>query len=235
MAEQLRNRGPFAAVIHAAVQPHRFADSLLRRRETSPDLAGGLLAAMRKAFGVEGIREVHGLLLSTVSVYGEADREGVIGPQAEQRPPSAYGRGKQAAEQRWSNAEWARTTILRVGPVYEPGRLRNAIVRTRIPGLPVRLHLRPEPKFSLCAMETLVARVVERLEEGQAGPSGAENVVDREVWTASAVDAAFGIGGPRLVVPAALPRSLLRMLRAIPGTYGLRCLLAKRVGDIVYR
>jgi len=233
--DALRERGPFAAVVHAAVQPHRFVDSLRRREETSPELVAGLLAAWQDAFGAASTAGVHGIMLSTVSVYGEADREGLIGPEAELRPPTAYGKGKVVAERRWQAAGWGRATILRVGPVIARDRLRNAKVRSYLPGVKLRLHLRPEPKFSLCSMETLQDRVRQRLQEGMAGPSGPENLVDTAAWTSSMVDIAFGFGGPRVVLPAALPRAILRLLKALPATYGLRCLLAKRASDIVYR
>jgi len=235
LAESLSEWGPFAAVIHGAVQPHRFTDTLRGRRETSPELVSGLLTAWRLAFGEDGAKPVHGLLLSTVSVYGEADRTGPMGPEDALRPPTAYGRGKRQAEELWAAAGWGRSSVLRLGPVYARDRLRNVEVRSYLPGRRVRLHLRPPPQFSLCAIETVGDRVRRHLREGLAAPSETENVVDPTPWTAPVADQAFGFRGPCWVIPAGLPQGLLRALGWLPGTYGLRCLLSKRFADVVYR
>lgn len=235
LAEALRRSGPFVAVVHGAVQPHRFTDTLRGRRESSPELVAGLLTAWRQAFGDGEMQTVHGLLLSTVSVYGEADRTGPIGPDADLRPPTAYGRGKRAAEASWTAAGWGRRSVLRLGPVYARDRLRNVAVRSYLPGGRVRLHLRPPPQFSLCAIETLGDRVRRRLREGLGGASEIENVVDPTPWTSPLVDQAFGLRGPCWTMPAGLPRAGLRVLGWLPGTYGLRCLLSKRFADVVYR
>lgn len=239
--EDLAGRLPdLDCVIHAAAaQATRADDSLAGDSDANRRMLEHLTAYVRAERWIQ---------LSTVEVYGAAGRRGPVRPEdaGELRPATSYGRSKLACEdflqKQYDAGVLGDVRILRLGPLYDPpgtdGSRRQTVEdRLRLPGLGWAVSIWPKPRYSLCALDTLLAVV-----EGQAGDERngwfVRNVVDPQTYTQRKLREMFPqYGGLALPLPEPLLRPLYWWLFLIPGRrgYALRCYYWKLLRVNVFR
>ncbi|MCR9141952.1 MAG: NAD(P)-dependent oxidoreductase [bacterium] len=223
-ARALAHIKPCDGIVHAAA-----------RIDSGKSAVEGSLSMLRNLFDATSAWNARWIYLSSVSIYGDADRTApVAAATAELRPATNYGRSKLACEEFLQQQNAPDCRILRVTPVYSPGARRNVAVRVYLPGTPIRMRIRPEPRHSLCALAGLAAQVRRHLLE--AAPRRiVEHAADAEVYGQHELAAQFE-RGPLLPISEIIFRPMYRILCWIPGglAYRLRCVYWKLFRSNVY-
>ena len=219
---------PFSVLIHAAALAHGQApppgQSLL---SVNSRMTENLINAVEK----EKLRVV---FLSSVSVYGEDAREGVVGVDEELRPSTDYGRSKKASEDIILESAVEHCDILRLAPVFDACYVVNARSRAFLPGLSrIKIWLLPSPKYSLCSLDTVVQKVCDLLGNPPCGRQ-ILNVCDSRPYDQHEIASWFM--GLTLPVPVVLLKPLYWSTFFFPAEIGyrVRCMYWKLFRSNVY-
>ncbi|MEQ9363063.1 MAG: NAD(P)-dependent oxidoreductase [Leptospirales bacterium] len=215
---------PCDVIVHTAARTDSRSDAI----EASVAMLRNLFEATRSW----GARWVH---LSSVSVYGDDRREGIVRiADAALRPATNYGRSKLKCEEFLQNSGAADCRILRITPVYSPDARRNVAVRVYLPGTRLRMRLRPEPRHSLCALEELVAGVRRHVADPRIRRI-TEHATDAVDYGQHELAERFQ-AGPLVTIPEVIFRPIYIVLCWIPGrrAYQLRCVYWKLFRSNVY-
>lgn len=219
--------GPsFDVVIHLAALAHGQRPSGTTMFAVNTSITANIVKAL-------GSQAPHFIYASSVSVYGEDQRQGPVEPGATPRPFSEYGRSKQQCEKLILDTELPHVDVLRVAPVYDEARMVNARKRVFLPGTPLRIKLSPPSQMSLCHTDTLIRTVIRLVLRGPAGRS-VNNVADEIAYSQNIV--ADWFQGPSLVIPVIVTRPLYWIACGLPGRFGYawRCLYWKFFNSNVY-
>lgn len=222
-ARALAQITPCDAIIHTASR----TDSAYSAIAASTGMLQNLYQATRHWQA----RWIH---LSSVSVYGDDRRQQRVRVTDTLRPATNYGRSKLKCEQFLQNCGFADCRILRITPVYSPNALRNIAVRVYLPGTPIRMKIRPEPRHSLCSLDRLVSIVRGHVLDARSR-SITEHATDAADYGQNELAGRFA-AGPILTIPEVLFRPMYRMLCWIPGNtaYQMRSMYWKLFRSNLY-
>lgn len=228
-ARTLADLEPCSVIVHTAAATGPAADRAESGEGLHPSL--GMLQNLYAATRTWNARWIH---LSSVSVYGDADRSEPVRVDDTLRPATVYGRAKLACEEFLSDHAPADCRILRITPVYSANALRNVAVRVYLPGTPLRLRILPEPRHSLCALDTLVQRVREHVADGEKRVL-VEHTTDADEHAQHALARQFP-RGPLIRFPEIVFRPMYVILGWLPGraAYQLRCVYWKLFRSNLY-
>jgi nucleoside-diphosphate-sugar epimerase len=186
-----------------------------------------LLAALKK-------QDPHIIFLSSVAVYGEAGRRGMISPDATRHPSSDYGHSKSLCEQSLLSLPFTRCDILRLTPVYDSAHLKDVRKRVFAPVVKnMKIRMMPAPRYSLCHVETLVKTILGILQHPADGRR-IRNVADARPYSQNELSAWFP--GRAWPLPTLLFEPLYALCHFLPPSFGykIRCLYCKLFRSNVY-
>ena len=217
---------PFSTIIHAAAlghdQPPPAGES---RFSVNLQMTENVLNATLK-------HQPHFLFLSSVLVYGEADRMNPVNVGDALRPSSAPGQSKVRCENMLLESSLENCHILRLAPVFNDTHMINIRKRTFLPGLPgVKLLIYPSPEHSFCHLDTVVQMIRDKLDS----PSRQIiNVCDPHPHGQHEISSWFP--GVALPVPVFLMKPFYWSTFLLPRRFGyvLRCFWWKMFRSNVY-
>ena len=204
------------------------------RTDSARDAIAASTAMLRNLFDATRHWDARWIHLSSVAVYGDDRRNGPVSVDADLRPATNYGRAKLACERFLRQCQLPDCRILRITPVYSPNALRNLAVRVYLPGTPLRMKIRPEPRHSLCALDRLIARVRNHVEDARVR-IWIENTADPVPHGQHELARRFD-RGPLIPISERIFRLIYVALALIPGggVDQLRCVYWKLFRSNVY-
>lgn len=176
----------------------------------------------------------HFLFASSVAVYGEDGRGGIISASDVPQPATEYGRSKLECERILGKHALSDIEVLRFAPVYSSERLKDVSKRVLFPGLSnVRMWFFPEPRYSLCNIDRVGQRIMDLIVEGRQGRR-LRNVCDQNPYGQHQIASWFE--GPRFPVFTLLGLPFAAATRMLPGGLGyrIRCDLHKLLYTHLY-
>lgn len=222
--------GPFDVVIHCAAIAHG---------EKPP---GGwsvaaynskLLCNLLRAFEGE---QPHWIFMSSVSVYGQGNRDGVLPITTNPRPVDDYAKGKLFDEQLLRKS-CVQLDILRLAPVYDIDHLTDLMKRVFIPKTRIMIEIVPSPAYTFCDIAVVGHLVMARVSDGRGRylhQVGDSSLTSQHDLVKLFADRSFA--GRSIVVPRKLILLLASMCPpGLPGFSVVRMLLLKLGGDTTYQ
>ena len=219
----------FDAVIHCAAIAHSENKySIKSCYEMNPIMTNNLLQA------IEGQCKKF-IFMSSIAVYGEADRDCPVGVSTESRPSTNYGFSKLASEKIVLSSRCPEIAILRLAPVYDEEHLRDIKKRVFFPCQSVlKMKLMPTPQYSLCHINNLTGRVWNLLSHNFHPPKTVMNIADPTPYSQHVLNSWFK--GINILLPIKAFWFLYYFSYYIPFKYGysIRCIMWKLFRSNVY-
>ena len=174
------------------------------------------------------------IFLSSVSVYGEVNRnkQVVIGDTL--RPSTDYGKSKLICEEHVLGSDIKNCTILRLAPVYDQKHMLDVRKRVFFPGLSsIKMIIKPSPQYSLTSIDTLSKTVLNILSKSPDGRN-IYNISDSKTYNQRELTTWFS--GKEITLPVALTKPFYWLTYLLPNKYGykLRCYYWKLFRSNVY-
>jgi len=183
---------------------------------------------------VFGKQTTHLFLLSSVSVYGEENRNKPVVVGDSLRPSTDYGKSKLICEERILESNIKNCTILRLAPVYSPKHMLDIRKRVFLPGLSsIKMIIKPSPQYSLTSIETVVKTILNIISKGPDGQI-IYNISDSEAYNQR--ELATWFSGKEITLPAILTKPFYWLTYLLPKKYGykIRCYYWKLFHSNVY-
>jgi nucleoside-diphosphate-sugar epimerase len=135
-----------AAIAHGQKPPKNLSTS-----DYNTLISKNILNAFDKA-------KIRWIFLSSISVYGDMHSESAIPLILSPNPIDSYGLGKLRDEKLFiSNCN--NLDILRIMPVYNSQNLQDIRKRVFLPKINKKIHIQPEPYYSICEVEEVLNAV----------------------------------------------------------------------------
>jgi nucleoside-diphosphate-sugar epimerase len=175
----------------------------------------------------------HFIYFSSISVYGEDRRNGIIQPTDELRPASLYGIGKKQCEKMILEQDYTTTNIFRPSPVYSETYLRNVSMRAYFPYTKIKIRIIPTPSYSFCHVDNVCNAVLKSILLKKPGKY-IGNLVDEIPHSQKEIIKKFS--GFAIPLPSFIFLPVYWLFRLIPGAFGykLRCLYRKLFASCLY-
>jgi nucleoside-diphosphate-sugar epimerase len=183
---------------------------------------------------LEAINNIsHFIYFSSISVYGEDGRKGIVQPNDDLRPASLYGIGKKQCEQMVLEQNYVTTHIFRPSPVYSDEYLRNVSMRAYFPFTKIKIKIIPTPSYSFCHIDNVCNAVLKSILLKKPGRY-IGNLVDEIPHTQKNIINKFP--GFAIPLPSLFFLPAYWLFRLIPGNngYKLRCLYHKLFASCLY-
>jgi nucleoside-diphosphate-sugar epimerase len=174
------------------------------------------------------------IYISSVSVYGEADRKMPIVVEDELRPASEYGKSKVACEKMVQDSLLKHHHLLRVAPVYDETHSKDIRKRVFFPlQNRFKMVLKPAPLHSFCHL-TKLSETVLNLVDNQVLESSIVNVADSLPCDQNELAARFK--GINVIIPLKLIERLYPLTILVPKAYryAVQCLYCKLFKSNIY-
>lgn len=224
----LKKMPKFSTVIHAAAlinnDKKKRGDSFMHM---NPAMTRHLIEAVID-------RQPVFIFLSSVSVYGEANRILPISVEDEVRPGSEYGRSKLECEEVVRKSGLKHFHILRPAPVYDETHPMNIKKRVFFPFQEkFKMVLLPSPSYSFCHIDVLLNTALNLLDH-QTKENMVYNVTDSLPCRQNELAARFE--GINIYVPLALTKLFYLLTFLMPKTYryAVQCLYCKLFKSNIY-
>jgi nucleoside-diphosphate-sugar epimerase len=219
---------PFSVLIHTAAIAH---NQSLFDNQTIFDDNVKMLKNVLNAFTNS---DTHVIFLSSVSVYGEDKRTGVVTVKDDLRPSTFYGLSKMKCEEIIIN-KISNSDILRLTPVYDENHLVDVRKRIFFPFFPsLKMIITPSPLFSLCNINsvcTAVQTIISR------GPNGQNifNISDPAPYSQKEMTLYFP--NRKIVIPRFITKPIYWSTYLLPKNtgYSIRCLYWKIFESNIYK
>ena len=174
------------------------------------------------------------IFLSSVAVYGEANRYNPVIVGDTLRPSSDYGKSKLICEEYVLGSEIKNCTILRLAPVYNQKNMLDIRKRVFLPGFSsIKMIIKPSPQYSLTSIDTVVQTVLSILTKGTDGQK-IYNISDPDTY--SQRDLTTWFSGKEISLPVILTKPFYLLTYLLPNKYGykIRCFYWKLFCSNVY-
>lgn len=225
VANFIEKTAPFDVIIHCAAIAH--GESVPGRKSIS-EYNSIMVANLVHAFGES---QPHWIFMSSVSVYGQIQDEGltpiVLNPIAVEN----YGQGK-LYDERLLIKSCDRLDILRLAPTYDSQHMNDIKKRVFIPKTNIKLKICPTPYYTFCNVTIVGDHILECL---RASPGKNLHQVG-DLKSISQHDLVKRFNGISIVVPQLFFRLLISVLPSrITGCGVIKSLLKKLCFNNVYQ
>jgi len=218
----------FSTVIHAAALAHN------NKKQQGDSFFDINTSITRNILDAVIVKQPLFIFMSSVSVYGEANRMVPIVVEDELRPASEYGRSKVACEKMLQDSGLAHYHLLRVAPVYDETHSKDIRKRVFFPFQnSLKMILRPAPLYSFCHLVKL-SEMVFKLVENQVLESSIIHVTDTHPCNQNELATRFE--GIDVIVPLKLIELLYPLTFLVPKShrYAIQCLYWKLFKSNIY-
>ena len=184
---------------------------------------------------VFGKRIPHIIFLSSVAVYGEANRNNPVSISDSLRPSTDYGKSKLVCEKHILELDIKNCTILRLAPVYDNKHMHDIRKRVFLPGFSsIKMVMNPSPQYSLASIDTVVKTVLSILSRSPDGKN-IYNISDSETYSQKKLTTWFP--GKEIPLPVNLTKPFYWLTYLLPKKYAykFRCFYWKLFCSNVYQ
>jgi nucleoside-diphosphate-sugar epimerase len=218
----------FCIIIHAAALAH--SKTLFDNESIFDDN----VKMYQNVLNVFANINTHIILLSSVAVYGEANRNEEVKIKDKLRPSTFYGKSKIKCEKITINS-FSNYDILRLTPVYDKKHLDDVFKRLLFPLIPsLRMVIKPSPLYSLCNINTVCIAVLKIIERGGQGLN-IYNISDSVQYSQNEISNT--LPNKLLVLPEIIFRPIYWITYFLPQKkgYAIRCLYWKIFKSNIYQ
>jgi UDP-glucose 4-epimerase len=174
------------------------------------------------------------IFLSSVTVYGEENRNKSVVVGDTLRPSTDYGNSKLICEEHVLGSDIKNCTILRLAPVYDQKHMLDIRKRVFLPGLSkIKMIIKPSPQYSLTSIDTVVKTVLSILSKNSDGQK-IYNISDSETYSQQELTTWFS--GKEITLPVTLTKPFYWLTYLLPNKYGykIRCYYWKLFQSNIY-
>jgi len=218
----------FSTVIHAAALAHN------NKKQRGDSFLGINTSITRNVLDAVIEKQPVFIYISSVSVYGEADRKMPIVVEDELWPASEYGRSKVACEKMVQDSLLKHYHLLRIAPIYDETHTKDIAKRVFFPSQnSFKMVLKPAPLHSFCHLMKL-SQTVLQLVDNPVSESSILNVTDPLPCDQNELAARFK--GINVIIPLKLVEFLYPLTFLVPKKYryAVRCMYCKLFRSTIY-